>query len=92
MVGDKSQARQKRVSDVGGDQASEGGQRVVGYTRSAIIWRRPAKRREQGSGLFHMDGFSKLRNLEAGPSTFRQDEVSPSFASATARRLAGSPA
>jgi hypothetical protein len=43
----------KRVSEVGGDQASEGWQRVVGYNRTASLCRRPAKHREQGSGLFH---------------------------------------
>jgi hypothetical protein len=39
MVGDESQGRRETsvVSDVGSDQASEGGQRVVGYNRSAFL-------------------------------------------------------
>jgi hypothetical protein len=39
MMGDESQGRRETsvVSDVGGDQASEGGQRVVGYNRSAFL-------------------------------------------------------
>jgi hypothetical protein len=56
----------KRVSDVGGNQTSEGGQRVLGYIELPFLWHRPAKHREQGSGLFHSSGCSKLRNLEAG--------------------------
>jgi hypothetical protein len=85
----------KRVSEVGGDQASGGWQRAVGYIAvltTAILWHRPAKHREQGSGLFHSSGRLKTSQSGGGSLTSRQDEVRPSPTSVTARRLANSPA
>lgn len=89
MMVDGSQARQKnecRISVVIRLPKGGGGYLDIFTLHAALLCRRPAKHREQGSGLFHTDGFFKTSQSGGGPSTSRQDEASPSFTSVTARR------